>query len=255
MFLLPTLNRIEKLRTFLKSARDTHMSEPGRLLIDKDDWKANEKDYVELNNNWLPNAQWAVEVTDGVTMGQKCREYIPKLLAQKPETKYIALLNDDHLCVTPEWDKKLISKLDGKNFVSANDRRPEAFRFPVTATAWSIDLLKCLNWPIYPHFLEHLFIDNLWHELGKATGCWRMVAGSVVTHNHIIFNNLPADETHKKVYGDNFDKGEPGELWKHDETNFKTFMATEFQIAVQRIKQMQDYLPGEQWNPKVSGVK
>lgn len=250
MFLLPTLNRIEKLKTFLKSAKDTGMSEPGRIVIDKDDFKKHEEAYITINNTMLPNDKWALEITEGVTMAAKCREIIPKL---KPETEYVALLNDDHLCVSPEWDKKLIKRLDGKNFVSANDRRLEAFRFPVTATAWSMPLLKCLGWPIYPPFLEHLFIDNLWLELGRATGCWRMVASAVVTHNHVLWGGGVKDETHSKVYGENFENGEPGQMWKDDEANFKTFMqGPDFPEAVRRIKALQDYLPGEQWNPKVS---
>ena len=251
MWVLPTLGRTKKLRDFFAAAKEAEISEPGRVLVDKDDWKKNEDEYVKINNTLLPS-NWSFEITSAVTMGGKIREYVPKL---KADTAYVGVYNDDHLPLTKGFDKKLIAKLDGKNFVSANDRRPEAFRFPVTATAWSVPLLKCLDWPIYPPFLEHLFIDTLWHELGKATGCWRLVAGAVVEHMHVLHGKAEEDETHKKVYGENFSKGEPGQLWKDDENNFKIFMAREFPIAVQRIKQMQDYLPGEQWNPKVSGVK
>lgn len=251
MILLPTLNRTEKLKTFLKSAVDAGTTEPGRLLIDKNDFKANEKEYVEINNLHLPKG-WSLEITEAVTMGGKCREFIPKL---KPDVKYVMLTNDDHVCITPEWDQKLIAKLDGKNFVSANDRSLNAFRLPVTATAWSVPLLHCLGWPIYPPFLEHLFIDNLWLELGKATGCWRMVAGAIVEHHHVLWAKAPEDDTHKKVYGENYAKGEPGEMWKNDEQNYARFMQTEFQIAVQRIKQFQGYLPGQQWNPEFNKSK
>lgn len=243
MFLLPTLNRTEKLKKFLKSALDTNTTLPGRILIDENDFKAHEKEYVEINNQFLPQG-WALEVTKAVTMGDKCREFIPKM---KPDTKWVALLNDDHFCVSKEWDQKLISRLDGKNFVSANDRTLNAFRLPVTATAWSVPLLQCLGWPIYPPFLQHLFIDNLWLELGKATGCWRMVASSVVEHHHVMFGKAEEDDTHRKVYNQ--------ETWAKDEQNFKIFMQTEFPAAVQRIKQFQDFLPGGEWNPKVTKAK
>jgi len=251
MWLLPTLNRLEKLKNFLKAARDAEISTPGRILIDKDDWNKNQNEYVIINNKYLPD-NWAIEITDAVTMGGKCREYIPKL---KADTTWIGIFNDDHLPITKGFDKKLIAKLDGKNFVSANDRRLESFRLPVTATVWSLPLLQAVGWPIFPPFLEHLFIDNIWLQLGKATGCWRMVAGAVVEHAHVLHGRAPDDETHKKVYGENFHQGQPGEMWKKDEQNFNLFMQTDFQPTLQKIRQLQDYLPGEKWNPKVSGVR
>jgi hypothetical protein len=250
MWLLPTLNRTEKLRRFLKSAKDTNTTEPGRLLIDKNDFHKNEEEYIKINNLHLPNDKWAIEITDGVTMGQKCREYIPKL---KADTEYVALLNDDHLCISENWDQKLISRLDGKNFVSANDRRLEAWRLPVTATAWSMPLLRALGWPIYPPFLEHLFIDNLWFHLGKITGCWRMVASAVVEHDHVLWGRAQEDDTHKIVYGEKFSQGQRGEMWIKDEQNFRAFInSPDFGVAIQRIRELQDFLPGQQWNPKVS---
>lgn len=243
MWLLPTLNRTEKLKTFLKSALDMETTCPGRILIDQNDFTQHQKEYVELNNEFLPNG-WALEITQAVTMGDKCREYIPKL---KPETTWVGLLNDDHFCASKHWDQKLIAKLDGKNYVSANDRTLNAFRLPVTATAWSMPLLRHLGWPIYPPFLQHLFIDNLWLELGKATGCWRMVASAIVEHHHVLHGKAQEDETHRKTYNQ--------EAWAHDQQNHEMFMKTDFPAVVQKIKQFQDFLPGGEWNPKVSNKK
>ncbi len=240
MWLLPTLNRIEKLKAFLKSAQDTGVTTPGRVVIDKGDFATHQEAYVEINNSLLPPS-WALEITDAVSMGDKCREVIPKL---KPETQWVGLLNDDHFCVTKEWDKLLIAKLDGQNFVSANDRTVNAFRLPVTATAWSMPLLQSLGWPIYPPFLQHLFIDNIWLDFGRAAGCWRMVASAVVEHNHVLHGKGADDETHQKVYNK--------ESWQKDEQGYLAFKnSPDFNLAVQKIKQFQGYSPGQQWNPKV----
>lgn len=250
MWLLPTLDRIEKLTAFLKSYAAMECKTKGRVLIDEKDWEKNQGAYVGINNKLLPDG-WAIEITKAVTMGGKIREYAPKA---PDNTKFLGILNDDHVCASKNCLELLESKLDGKNFVSANDRRPQAFSFPVTATAWSVPLLKALGWPIYPPFLEHLYIDNLWHQLGIQTGCWRMVAGAVVLHDHILWNGKPQDETHKKVYGEEFISSggaKRSEMYQRDEQNFKIFMQTEFHQAVAKIKEFQDFLPGEQWNPKV----
>lgn len=263
MWLLPTLNRTQKLKTFLKSVVDTHNNVEGLILVDAEDFLKNEADYKALE---IPPG-WEIKITKAKTMGGKCREVIPTL---NPDTTYIGILNDDHFCNSEKCLELLVQKLDGKNFVSANDREliskrldennlvkqniqpwfSSAFSFPVTATAWSIGLLRALNWCIFPPFLEHLFIDNLWHQLGTATGSWRMVAGAIVEHHHVLFGKAQPDQTHDEVYGPEFNQGKPGQLWANDQANFQHFMNTEFQIAVQTIKQFQDFLPGQQWNPE-----
>lgn len=251
MWLLPSLNRPHKLKTFLKSLVDTKNEVEGMVLVDQKDFSLNNEAYVDIENNHLPK-NWKLVVTKAVTMGGKCREIIPTL---DPKTKYIGILNDDHFCKSEKCLEVLVSKLDGKNFVSANDGSINAFRLPVTATAWSTDLLRCLNWPIYPPFLEHLFIDNLWLQLGQATGCWRMVASAIVEHHHVLFGKAEEDETHRKVYGAEFKNGKPGETWAKDQANFNQFMQTEFHLAVAKIKEFQDWLPGQAWNPQISGQK
>lgn len=251
MFLLPTLNRTHKLKTFLKSVIDTNNQVEGLILVDQKDFSLNNEAYIDIENNHLP-AKWKLVVTRSVSMGAKCREIIPTL---DPITKYIGLLNDDHFCKSEKCLEVLVSKLDGKNFVSANDGTVNAFRLPVTATAWSVGLLRAINWAIYPPFLEHLFIDNLWLELGKATGCWKMVASAMVEHHHVLFGKAEEDETHKKVYGADFKTGKPGEMWAKDQANFNSFMQSDFHLAVAKIKQFQDWLPGEAWNPQINRLK
>lgn len=237
MWLLPTLNRIDKLKHLLKSMEDTYTSTPGLIITDKSDYALNEKDYKEIESKFLPK-DWRIELTEAVSMGDKCREIWPKV----KDCKYVGILNDDHEMVMPNWDKILIHRLDGKNFVSANDRTVNAFRLPVTATAWSMPLLECVGWPIYPPNLQHLFIDNLWRDLGKATGCWRVVASAIVLHNHVIFGKATEDETHRKVYNK--------ESWTKDETWYVEFMKTDFQKTVEKIKAFQNLVPGEAWNPE-----
>src|SRR3990167_702557 len=116
MILLPTLNRVTKLTQFLKSAIDTGTTLPGLILVDKDDLEKNKSDYELIGETTMPMG-WRYEVTEGVTMGDKVRNAWPIV----KDCKWVMLTNDDHFCVTPGWDKLLISKLDGKNFVSAND--------------------------------------------------------------------------------------------------------------------------------------
>lgn len=232
MWLQPTLNRVEKLRNFIDSAIAAETTTPGLILIDETDWAAN-----ELLYNKLPTISgWQYRITKAVSMGDKVREVWNDI----KHRNWVGILNDDHHIVTKNWDVKLLAKLDGKNFVSANDRTI-APRKATTATAFSMGLLKCLGWPIYPPGLQHLYIDDLFENLGKATGCWRPVMSVVVEHHHVFFGRGAEDDTHRKIYSQ--------KAWDIDHAIFDCFMKHDFEAAVERIKKFQDILPGQRFKP------
>lgn len=239
MWILPTLNRIEKLKTMLKSAVEMETSTPAIIAIDTEDYLANQSAYLELEKGYAPE-NWKIHVTSARSMGGKVRE----LFSRVKDQKWIGLLNDDFEFASKGWDKALISRLDGKNFVSANDRSVNAFRLPVTATAWSMPLLEAINWPIYPPDMEHLFIDNLWRDIGKTAGCWRVVPQALVLHKHVLWGQAKPDETHEKVYNQ--------ERWQADERVYLNIVQNQavFTDLIQKIKSLQ----GDQrnaWNPEV----
>lgn len=234
MILLPTLNRIEKLTNFLKSVFDTQTLSPGLILVDKEDFEKNKNGYSNVK---IPD-NWEIVQTDAITMGDKCREIWPRV----KDCEWVMLVNDDHFCVTPKWDQILISKLDGTNFVSANDRWISPAK-ATTATAWSMPLLNALGWPIYPPGLKHLFIDDLHEQLGKATGCWRPVMSAVVEHHHVLNGKGAMDQTHQKVYSQ--------KSWDNDRAVFENIMKHDFADCVAKIQKLQNCLPASRYNPKV----
>lgn len=236
MILLPTLNRIEKLKNFVGSMLATKTSSPGLVITDHADYEMNKASYEALE---LPLG-WEILQTTAISMGDKCREAWPLVKS----AAWVMITNDDHFAVTPEWDKKLLAKLDGTNFTSANDRWLSPSK-ATTATAWSVPLLETLGWPIYPPCLQHLFIDDLWENLGRATGCWRPVMSAVVEHHHVLNGRGKDDETHQKVYSP--------KAWDHDKAVFDNFMKYDFADCVEKIKKLQNKTPSQRWNPKVEG--
>ncbi len=232
MWLLPTLNRLAKLEVFLKTAIAAETSTPGLILVDENDYLANLDKYEGLS---LPLG-WAYRTTRGISMGDKCREVWPTL----GDRKWVGILNDDHHIITKHWDQLMLKTLDGTNFASANDRKMAPIK-ATTATVWSKALLDALNWPIYPPQLQHLFIDDLWENLGRATGCWRICMNVVVEHHHVLFGKAPADETHEKVYNQ--------KAWDMDRAIFENIMKHDFAQAVATIKKHQNKPRGQRFNP------
>ena len=74
MLLLPTLNRIDKLKAFLASAKETETSTPGRILIDGTDFAMNEDLYAELDlpPGWvtfvLRASRWEISAGNGLRL-------------------------------------------------------------------------------------------------------------------------------------------------------------------------------------------
>lgn len=256
-WLLPTLGRIEKLRYCLMTMKKQDTTTPGLIIVDKKDWLKNEAEYLKLKDECWPTAcdvsddddigvtieqGWDFVVTEAVTMGDKVREVWP----QVESNSWLGILNDDFEFNTYQWDSKLLKRLDGKNFVSSNDRWLAPVR-ATTATAWSMPLLKAVGFPIFPPDIQHLHIDSLWENLGRATGCWRIAMDVIVEHRHVL-KGYDDDATNKATYGSYFDAQRKG-IKPIEDQIFDKFMAENFNKLVQKIKEFQDYLPGEQYNP------
>lgn len=227
MTLLPTLNRAAKLEKFMKSALTAKTSTPGMVIVDTDDYLQNQAEYLRLESELFPK-DWKLQITKARGMGDKIREVWP-LVRDKA---WVALLNDDHYIVTPEWDVKTLKRLDGRNFVTTND----GWNAPARAaglTMFSMPLLECVGWPIFPPQINHLGIDDVWERLGRATGTWRVAMEILVDHQH-AFKNGSIDETHKLTYGAGPWINSPA----HQDVamRMEAFMQQEFQKAVEKIK-------------------
>jgi hypothetical protein len=181
MWLLPSLNRIANLRRFLDAYRATGGSTPGAIIADQADFAASQAAYESLD---LPRG-WFIWQTASVTPGDKLREIWDRLA---PCT-WLGLIGDDCVPETAEWDKSLIAGLDGTNFVSCDD----AWLAPnKVGNCWAISggLVRTVGY-ILPPGLQHLFVDDVWETLGRATGCWRVRMDVRVRHVAVAKGDAP----------------------------------------------------------------
>jgi hypothetical protein len=223
MVLLPTLNRPDKLKNTLASMIETQTSTPGLLLIDEGDYEWNETKYLALE---LPEG-WKIQITKARGMGGKVREIWPLIR----DHSFVGLIGDDNICKTQSWDKRLIRQLTGKNFISCNDNYQAPAR-SAGCTIWSMPLLECVGWPIFPPQLEHLGIDDCWELLGRTTGCWTVDMSVLIEHAH-VFTGAPMDETHKITYGAGAWENSPAS--KDVSARLELFHMLEFKAAIEKI--------------------
>jgi hypothetical protein len=196
------------------------------VIVDKEDFEANREGYEQAIA--LAPTEWSIELTDARTFGSKIREIWPKVR----DLSWVSALNDDHKAVTPNWDQRLLKQINGKNIVSCNDRKMAPAKM-AGCTIWSMPLLECLGWPIFPPQIEHLGIDDVYEQLGRATGTWRVDMSVVVAHQHCFWGG-EMDETHQLTYGTGPWYGSPAQ--QDVQARMQMFMAQEFQPAVEKIK-------------------
>lgn len=228
MILLPSLNRTKLLKTFLDSARATHVTTPGRILVDDEDYKKNQAEYEILVAESMPGGWHIVNTEKAVSMGDKVRHVWKEL----GDVKWIGLLNDDHFCVTDQWDKKVEALIDGTNMVSTNDGGWNFGTRVVGLTAWSKGLIDACGFPIYPRNLQHLYIDDLWKAIGDSTGCWLETTKVNIAHKHALKGEMEQDDTFKKVYSPT--------SWEYDSKEFKHFMEQDFKDVCVRVLKLRE---------------
>ena len=116
------------------------------------------------------------------------------LASEYMDVPYLASVGDDMVPITDGWDEQLIAVLDrgGPGFAYPEDRRrsdiPEA-------CVISTPIVRALGWMCQPS-LSHWYVDNVWADLGNATGCLHYCPDVIVEHRHPNVTGLPGDRTY-----------------------------------------------------------
>ncbi len=246
MWLVPTRRRVSKLRNFLRSAIDAETETPGLLLIDHLDYTDNQRHYDKLE---MPEG-WRIQLTDAIGMGPKIREVWDLV----KNCAWVGVLNDDHYIVTPAWDRRLILQLNGKNFITCNDRW-NAPKRAAGATIFSMPLMEAFGFPMFPKQIDHLGIDDVFETIGKNTGCWEVDMSVIVEHHHAFKNQDAIDETHRAVYGSQpwvNAQGVPSPEAARTQAAFEDWVKNDAPGVVERVRKLR---AGEQLQELPNGIK
>lgn len=116
-----------------------------------------------------------------------------------PGWRAYASLGDDHIPRTPGWDRLLLEAIDrmGGTGIAYGDDTIMGERLP-TAPVISGDIVRALGWMCEPS-LRHMFVDNVWGDLGREAGCLAYVPGVVVEHRHWCAGKSALDATYAET--------------------------------------------------------
>jgi len=143
----------------------------------------------------------------------------------------IGIACDDLRPGTPQWDNILLSHVTSKNIVTCNDGQQGNIRMS-GITIFSGGIARAMGYLFPPEFW-HTFVDNVWEDLGRATGCWTYVPEVLVTHDHPFTNQqidpAKADETTYRSYGQGL----------RDQQAYLNWKKNDFEACCERIKKCQ----------------
>ena len=110
----------------------------------------------------------------------------------------VGFLGDDHRPRTKGWDASYLEALRelGSGIVYGNDLLQRA-ELP-TQCAMTTDIVTALGY-MAPPALTHLYVDNVWLELGRRAECGRYLPDVVVEHCHPIAGKAAWDEGYERV--------------------------------------------------------
>jgi hypothetical protein len=144
------------------------------------------------------------------------------------EYEVIGSMGDDHLPRTPGWDVKVIEAFEDKHtaIVYPNDGF-QGEKLPTVVLMRSI-IPQTLGFMMPPQF-EHLFVDNVWFEWGRRSGCLRYLPDVLIEHMH------PA--AGKSAWDDQYYKINSREAFALDGQRFMTYMECYLERDLVLIKQ------------------
>jgi hypothetical protein len=184
--LVPTRGRPHNLKRLANAAKKTCTTDYQIFArLDNDD----ESKYPELENV-------KYSVGDRIFYANSVNETAKAALNEG--FTHLAILGDDVLPETVGWDEKLISSLDGLGVVYGSDGLEHLHGQDLpTHVVVPIEMYERLGWIGLPT-LRHLFCDNVWRELGKATNfIYRQDVK--LSHLHRWNKAAPDDKTYQEA--------------------------------------------------------
>jgi hypothetical protein len=129
---------------------------------------------------------------------------------------YLASFGDDHLPVTLGFDRLLcrgIEDMGGTGFTYPWDGQREDIP---QAVVMSSNIVRGLNWMCLPG-LQHYYVDNVWADLGRQSGCIRHLRTVLVEHVHPGTGKAKIDDTYSAAAEKLDSDRDAYETWRREE--------------------------------------
>lgn len=238
-WLMPTLGRAKtNVPRFFAAAKAMGMTTPGFLVVDYDDLGKNAYDYEELE---LPE-NWELFLVQGGGCAAATREAMAELFTD--DVEWIGWLGDDIIPETEHWDVKAIRQLNGWNVISTDDGAHAPHKLN-GISVWSGDLVRAVGY-LYPDGLRHMYIDDVWEVIGRATSCWQCDLSIMGRHANASWG---ADKNKDATFH------KSNSRWPEDDLAFQNWMRGDHTEAINRVFALMQEKGVDLTRPDLSGMK
>lgn len=128
----------------------------------------------------------------------KATNTVSMRIAHEDPDAVIGNLGDDHMARTRGWDRMVTETLATPG-VAYGDDLLQGEALP-TAPFISAEIALALGYYALPD-LRHLFIDNVWRDVGAQTGTLRYLPGLVIEHLHPLAGKAEWDPGYERANG------------------------------------------------------
>jgi hypothetical protein len=166
----------------------------------------------------------------GVVRGSRrsCAEWLTDIALERAAGyRAIASFGDDHVPVTPGWDRLLLEALGNRMGVAYGNDLLQCEKVP-TAAVISSPVISILGY-MTPPGVEHLYIDCFWKLLGEELGCLQYLPEVIIEHMHYVAGKAPEDDGYKRV-------NSPGQ-YAHDKDAYDRFLAQRWPGDLVRLRE------------------
>lgn len=144
--------------------------------------------------------------------------YAAKAVLTDPTVTYLGFVGDDHRFRSSGWDRSFLDTLtaNGGGFAYGNDLFWPHGEIP-TQIFVSAHIVTALGYFALPQ-CKHLYVDNVWRELGEGANALFYFPNMVIEHLHPAAGKAEWDEQYRLVNSE--------ERYAADRQAFETWLAT-----------------------------
>jgi hypothetical protein len=176
MWVLPSVDRLPRVRALLAQMRATGISTPGVVILEDGADAGAIAD--ELPPNWVVMCDAPGADSSLVARLNRVWDFTRDL----DGSTWYGLIADDNWPVTEGWDKALIETAMRTGIASCDDGW-QAPRRMHSAVVWRANVLRAAGFWM-PRCLRHNYVDDFWETIGRRFGFWTCLRDVRVEHRH-----------------------------------------------------------------------
>lgn len=191
--LVPSRGRPQNIERLKRDLVESYYAGPGDRYLDLI-VGLDEDDPSEYSPRYQNTYELKLEVNPRLRLGGTLN-----LLANKYKDYYdiLGFLGDDH---SPRgtWQRRIEEELTAMRVgMVYGDDGHQGVNLP-TAIFMTSNIVKTLGWMVPPG-MQHMYLDNIWKDLGEAAGCIKYLPDVKIEHLHPAAGKSEWDERYEEV--------------------------------------------------------